>query len=188
MSLTDAELQDLYERYAPLVYRRALAILHDPVDADDVVQETFARVIKHHDRFRQEASPMTWMYRISTNYSLNLIRNRKGRAQKLRHRKQDVVGDGLVPEVEEAFEDHVRIHDLLGQVDEQTRLCVVHTFFDQMTRQQTADVVGLSVPTVRKRIHTFLELARRTLGTPEALATAVCLALFLPLLLQRVLA
>ncbi len=161
MDLSDAELAVLYDRYAHVIFHRARRILHNDEDAHDVVQETFSRVIRNADAFRQQSSPLTWMYAIATNYSLNQLRNRKGRRQKLEDR-----GTELTPHqrVEEAFEDHERLLALLADADDETRACVVHTYFDDCTRQETAELVGLSVPTVRKRVNTFLERARRELG------------------------
>ncbi len=65
---------------------------------------------------------------------------------------------------------------LLDRVDEQTRACVIHTFFDDCTRQETARLVGLSVPTVRKRINAFLDLARRAFQAAAAMLSALALS------------
>lgn len=165
MPMTDKELAALYERYANIVLRRCRAILGNEEDARDALHETFARVIRHQDEFRREASPLTWMYRISTNLCLNEIRNRTGRRAKLEHR-----GDEVTPEplsIAGLGLDDARIRDLLGEVDDETRACVVHTWFDECTRQEVADLVGLSVPTVRKRLETFLALARQRLQIPS---------------------
>jgi len=157
MSITDQELAALYERYAHILFRRCRSILGSEEDAHDAVQETFAKVLRHSDEFRSEASPLTWMYRISTNWCLNQLRNHQRRHQKLEQH-----GDLLLPAAQGTRhgldEDRVRL--LLAEVDEETRQCVVHTYFDDCTRQETADLVGLSVPTVRKRVSEFLELAR----------------------------
>ena len=116
------------------------------------------------------------MYKISTNYCLNQIRNGKGRRQKLVDHKAEIAGP-LLAEQSESFEDHDRILEILEACDEQTRLCVIHTYFDDCTRQETADLVGLSVPTVRKRIATFIQRARRTLAAAVALLLALSHAL-----------
>ena len=163
MTINDQELAALYDRYAHIVYRRCLSILRNEEDAHDAVQETFARVIRNHSEFRGQASPLTWMYKISTNYCLNQLRNGKGRRGKL---------DVLVHEVATSAPavtgrlDEARVVALLEHCDEETRACVMHTFFDECTRQEVADLVGLSVPTVRKRIEDFLEKARTDLGVP----------------------
>jgi DNA-directed RNA polymerase specialized sigma24 family protein len=49
----------------------------------------------------------------------------------------------------------------------------MYTFFDDCTRQEVADLVGISVPTVRKRIRQFLERARRQLGVTLAMVVAL---------------
>ena len=175
MPPTDAELQSLYAQYAPVIHRRCRSILGNEEDAHDAVQETFSRVIVNWDRFRGEASPLTWMYRISTNYCLNRIRNRKGRRRKLEDR-----GFELVPGAGESESggDHPRIRRLLAEVDDEMRAVVVYTFFDDCTRAETARLVGVSVPTVRKRVRQFLDHARRSLSV--AALALVLLTLWRP--------
>ncbi len=163
MELTDDELAALYDRYAPVLYHRCRSILRDDEAAWDAVQETFARVIKHAGAFREQSSPLTWMYKISTNYAINQLRNRTARQQKLERHGENVVPAALGGEVDD-HEDLGRILDLLDEADPQTRACVIHTYFDDCTREETAALVGLSVPTVRKRINTFLVRARQRLG------------------------
>lgn len=164
MTITDQELAGLYDRYAHIVFRRCVSILGNEEDAHDAVQETFARVIRHADEFRGQASPLTWMYRISTNYCLNQLRNRSGRRAKLEHNQHELGADATgAPPAMSGF-DRERILALLEAADEETRACVVHTFFDECTRQEVADLVGLSVPTVRKRIDEFLDRARSEMG------------------------
>jgi RNA polymerase sigma-70 factor (ECF subfamily) len=161
MELSDRELADLYDRYAPVLFVRCRTLLRNDEDAQDAVHETFARVIRNARGFREQSSPLTWMYKISTNYCLNQLRNGKGRREKLHHHKTEITGMDAPPA--ESFEDHDRVLNLLDTFDEQTRQCVIYTYFDDCTRQETADLVGISVPTVRKRIQTFLTRARRTL-------------------------
>jgi RNA polymerase sigma-70 factor (ECF subfamily) len=173
MELTDAELSQLYDRYAHVLFHRCRSILRSDQDAWDAVQETFARVIRNSDTFRQQSSPLTWMYKISTNYALNQLRNRKTRDRKHEDHKEEIVGPGHTGPSDEADEDHARILALLEDADEETRACVVHTFFDDCTREETARLVGLSVPTVRKRINTFLERARRQLGVVAAILALI---------------
>lgn len=164
--MNDAELAELYDRYAHVVYHRCLRILGNEEDAHDALQETFAKVLRHGGSFREEASPLTWMYRISTNHCLNVIRNRKGRRDKLHVHREEIAGDGITSPVEAI--DHQRLRDLLAEADDEERQCVVYTYFDDCSRQEVADLVGLSVPTVRKRIQTFLDRARRTLSWSPA--------------------
>jgi RNA polymerase sigma-70 factor (ECF subfamily) len=175
--LTDDELARLYDRYGHVLYHRCRSILRNDEEARDAVQETFARVIRNADQFRAQSSPLTWMYRISTNYCLNQLRNRRGREKKHEDHREEIGGPSVVRPSESDDADQSRILALLGHADEETRACVVHTFFDDCTREEVASLVGISVPTVRKRINTFLEQARRELGVALAAVAALLLVI-----------
>ncbi len=173
MNLTDAELTDLYERTAHVVYNRCLRILKNEEQARDAVHEVYARVLTKGNQFRGESKPMTWLYRIATNYCLNQLRNQQGRRKKLANNRQDIVGDGFSEPSEADRADLSLVTAMLNEVDPETRQCVMYTFFDDCTRQEVADLVGISVPTVRKRIRQFLERARRQLGVTLAMVVAL---------------
>ncbi len=179
MPISDADLQQLYDRYAHVVYRRALGILGNEEEAADAVQETFARVIVHYDGFRKESSPLTWMYRISTNYCLNRMRNRSTRAHKRLRHKEAIVGDGFSRGGAEHWEAEETIRRLLEDTDEETRRMVIHLFFDEMTRQETARMLGISVPTLRKRLRIFLSSARKSMLASSAAGTRTLLAVMI---------
>jgi len=176
MEFTDDEVAHLYDRYGPVLYHRCRSILRNDEDARDAVQETFARVLRHAESFRRQASPLTWMYRISTNHCLNRIRDRRGQQRKHDQHREDIVGPGVSrPHDGADAADRERILALLDDADDETKACVVHTFFDDCTREEVAELVGLSVPTVRKRVNMFLETARRHLGLSLASAVGVLL-------------
>lgn len=167
MQPTDSELTVLYDRYAAVLHQRARSILGSDEAAWDAVHETFARVIRHWDRFRGESSPLTWMYRITTNWCLNQLRNHKTREGKHTAFRMDIVGSEHTWQKTE--EDAEVVRRVLSGCDDETKRIVLHTFFDDMTRQQVAEHVGLSVPTVRKRLNTFYLRARTLIETPGAL-------------------
>jgi RNA polymerase sigma-70 factor (ECF subfamily) len=89
MLLSDAELvssilagdreayRHLVERHTRAVFRLAWRITGNSTDAEDVVQESFLRAYRSLDRFDQRAAFSTWLLRIASNYSLDLVRARK---------------------------------------------------------------------------------------------------------------
>jgi RNA polymerase sigma-70 factor, ECF subfamily len=172
---TEAELAALYARYAGPIHHRALSILKNEELAQEAVQETFVRVMRNWDQFRGDASPYTWMYRITTNFCLNQLRNRNSRLQKQVNHRTDIMGEETTWMRDESEADVIRA--LLADADLETRQVVMHLYFDDMTKEQTALAVGLSVPTVRKRLDAFLRRAKRNLSSPSA-AAALALATF----------
>lgn len=177
MQVSDSELRELYTRYGPVIFHRARSILGDPEEANDAVQETFARVIRHHESFRQEASPLTWMIRISTNLCLNQLRNRRGREAKHVHRKDEIFGDGASAPTAPKLADAELVRRLLADADEDTRAILVHLYFDDMTREEAAKIAGISLPTLRKRVDFFFRRARRLIEddrVPLAMVVILC--------------
>jgi len=164
LEATEADIEALYDQYGAILFHRCRSILKNDEDANDAVQETFARVIRTWTTFRSESSPLTWMYRISTNYCLNQLRNRSGRSQKREQHRDAIVGDGVSLPRTSAWEDADTVRGLLANEDEQTQRIVLHLYFDDMTREQAARLVGISVPTLRKRLQAFFGRARKQMA------------------------
>lgn len=70
----DAAFRDLISQYKEALYWhiRKIVISHD--DANDVLQNTFIKVFKNIDTFKEESKLYSWMYRIASNESLTFIK------------------------------------------------------------------------------------------------------------------
>jgi RNA polymerase sigma-70 factor, ECF subfamily len=66
----------LVERYQKKVYAVALGMVKDAEDAMDVSQEAFVKVHRYLDRFKGDSSFYTWLYRITTNTCIDVLRRR----------------------------------------------------------------------------------------------------------------
>ena len=78
----DAEaFRVLVERHSRSLFRLAFRMTGNESDAEDVVQETFLRAFRQLGRFDDRASFGTWLYRIATNCSLDLVRSKKRRSE-----------------------------------------------------------------------------------------------------------
>jgi len=72
----------LVEQHSRAIFRLAFRMTGNEEDAEDVVQETFLRAYKQLDKYEARSSFSTWLYRIASNYSLDLIRMRKRHEEK----------------------------------------------------------------------------------------------------------
>src|SRR5579863_9712877 len=72
----------LVERHSRTVYRLAFRMTANEQDAEDLVQETFLKACKQLDKFDGRASFSTWLYRIASNCSVDLLRSRKTRERR----------------------------------------------------------------------------------------------------------
>ena len=72
-----SEFARMVDEYSSQIYRLALKILGDQLDAEDVLQNTFLKALQSISKFEGRSSLSTWLYRIAVNESLMLIRKRK---------------------------------------------------------------------------------------------------------------
>lgn len=71
--------QEVYQRFAEMVFGLALRMSGDREEAADLSQETFLRVYRHLGRFRGQSSLKTWIYRITINCCRTRLRKRSRR-------------------------------------------------------------------------------------------------------------
>ncbi|MCM8825742.1 MAG: sigma-70 family RNA polymerase sigma factor [Candidatus Omnitrophica bacterium] len=71
------EFEQIYKKYANMLYRTAYRMVKNDADALDIVQEAFIRIYNGFDRFRNQANIQTWMYRIVMNLCYDYFRRKK---------------------------------------------------------------------------------------------------------------
>jgi RNA polymerase sigma factor (sigma-70 family) len=155
----------LYRRWGPMVLRRARAILGDEQAARDTMQEVFLRALGDSARFRHEASPVTWLYRATTNLCLNVLRDGARRQRLMALQTPHAPPAGPLPE------DKVALAAVLRQVPESLREIAVYYYLDQMNQDEIAEVCGVSRRTVGNRLEEFRALAREAAGPLQEVAS-----------------
>ncbi len=151
---------ELFERYHGVVYRRCRALLRDPEDAAEAVQDVFERAVSGLGRFRLRSSPLTWLYAIATRHCLQQLRNHSARALKDALLTADP--DSVCPDLA-ARTDLERALAALEPTDQEL---VIYAFRDGMTQDEIAEVVRLSRKTVGRRLRVLSEHLALTLDGP----------------------
>ncbi len=164
MPSDQALLREFYERYAHRVYARCRYLLRDDEEARDAMHDTFIKAQKNLDGFRGEASPLTWLTRIATNHCLNLIRSKKAKWRE-RYRQQELHAEKIEHASPSAdgisfAEDSQLLRRVLDRVDKSLAEVAVYYFVDEMTQKEITELVGISTPTLRKRLREFVAIAR----------------------------
>ena len=83
----------LVERHSRSVFRLAFRMTGNEQDAEDVVQESFLRAYRQLGRFESRANFGTWLYRITANCAVDLMRAKQARHDQVRGDSLDLVGD-----------------------------------------------------------------------------------------------
>ena len=69
----------LYNRYGNKVFAKCMSILKDPTQAEDAMQDIFIKIILSLAKFQGKSKFSTWIYSITYNYCIDLIRKNKKR-------------------------------------------------------------------------------------------------------------
>jgi RNA polymerase sigma-70 factor (ECF subfamily) len=154
------DVADLYARYAPFVLRRVLRFFARD-EAEEVVHEVFVKVLENAASFRAEASPTTWLYRLTTNHCINRVRD-LGRRRELWQQHGEAVWIRRAPEDEQ--ETAVFLREFWQGLDAELVQVGLHYFVDGMTHAEIARVMNVSRRTVGNRLEQLREEARSKAG------------------------
>jgi RNA polymerase sigma-70 factor (ECF subfamily) len=149
----------LYDRYANAIFGIALQIVGDESLAKDVVQDSFVKVWKNAASFDPRRSKVfTWMYRIVRNTAIDRLRREKNK------RTDEIQNDGSDVSLKTTREVHTDSMDIpaqLNKLEEKYRETVVLLFFKGHTQQETADILGIPLGTVKSRWRVALRELRK---------------------------
>lgn len=155
MPLPHAEVARLYAAHARRVHRWVSRFTRGP-DVEEIVHEVFVKVIESIDRFRADASPVTWLYRLTTNHCLNRVRDAGRRADLWRAHVDTLWAPPITAAEQETL---ASLDQLWRRLDDELVESAWYYFVDGMSHAEIARIVGCSERTVGNRIERVRRLA-----------------------------
>lgn len=166
----------LITRYHQPIYGLVYRILADPADAADTTQEVFLKVFRGMKRFNGECSLKTWLYRIAIHEASNQRRwwfRHKSKETSMERQDEDgncfalcetLVDPGESPLEALAHEEvRARVEQELKQVAEPYRTAVVLRDIEGLSYEEIAEVLQVSLGTVKSRLIRGREALRKRL-------------------------
>jgi RNA polymerase sigma-70 factor (ECF subfamily) len=149
--------------YLDRMYPAALRLARDPEDAEDLVQETFARAYASFRQFEPGTNLNAWLYRILANTFFNTYRKRQREPQQPAAaiedwqvaRAEPRTSSGLKSAETQALErlPDSRVKHALQELPESNRIAVYPADVEAFTYQEIADITGTPIGTVMSRLH-----------------------------------
>lgn len=153
---------ELIRRYERRVYRMARQITQNDEDAEDVLQESFLKAFEHLDSFQGQSKFYTWLTRIAVNESLMKLRKRKSDRtvsldENIETEEEPIVREIAVwddtPESKYSQEELRQILDkAIDSLKPIFRTVFVLRDVEELSTEETAEVLGLSIAAVKSRL------------------------------------
>lgn len=168
-----AAFEEVYVRFADMVFGLALRMSGDRDVAADLSQETFLRVYRHLGRFGGRSSLKTWIYRVTVNCCRSQLRRRGRRrverpADGGRERLDEVPDERAGPEQRALGQDlGRRLKAAIAELPIGFREAVVLRDVHGLSYAEIGEVLGVRIGTVRSRIARGRERLRQRLEESE---------------------
>jgi len=156
--MNDQEFSELAEKHAGFVYNVAYRMMGNQHDAEEVAQDAFISAYRARDRFRGDAQPTTWLYRITVNAALMRLRRDKRRKETTvpEDARPDVPSDDPAQSpVASAINTELgdRIQAAIGDLPEDLKTAVVLRDVQGLSNEEAAEVLEVSVSALKARLH-----------------------------------
>ena len=164
----DAEaFRMLVDQHSHRVFRLAFRITGNEQDAEDIVQETFLRAYRNIGRYDSRASVSTWLHKITSNCSIDLLRKRKRRPTA----SLDEHHDGQLPASNTPGPERVaagqefgrRVNSALSGLSAKERVAFTLRHFEELSIREIAEVMHSPEGSVKNNIFRAVRKLRAVL-------------------------
>ena len=178
-----AALESLFEKYQDRVFGLAMQIVQQTQDAEEVLQQTFLKVVEHIDELREDVRFTAWLMRIATNQALSLLRHRvsspniqlvedNGDASYPSNDASDNFVTQKTLSLWQDTPDRIAARREIGQklaetissLDSKYSLVLLLRDFEGLSTQETAEALQISPGNVKARLLRAKKMLRQRLG------------------------
>ena len=153
----------LVETYQKRVIKTAYYFLGNMEDAEDVAQDVFIEILNSIGNFRQSSALSTWIYRITVNRSLNVVKKNKQRQYFIRiesmfgiaKQGKSILVHESAPDINSLAENETRkiLKEIVSGLPVNQRTVFILSKYEEMSYKEISEVTELSVSSVESLLH-----------------------------------
>ena len=174
----DYAYNEIVNRYGEKIFRLAMRITKNPESAEEVLQNVFVKLIEKLGTFREESRLATWIYTVSSNEAFMFLRGKNKNSSKeisveefnnkengSAYEGLQIKYDGFGPDDSAInVEQQELLEKAINELPEEYRVVFQLRDVEGLSNQQTAEVLGLSLPAVKSRILRARNQLKKKLG------------------------
>lgn len=143
------QFDNIYEKYAPKVFRICLGYTNNYDQAKDLTQDTFIAVWENLNDFRGDSSLATWIFRIASNKCLRALDKEKRHERLI---KTLPTNDAETIEIDTNDAKLTVLRNCIAELPETHRL-IIGMYMEDIPQEKIAEILGISHANVRVKIH-----------------------------------
>lgn len=169
----EASFAEMICRYEAKVHNLAMRLTRNPEDAEEVLQDVFITVYRKIDSFEGKAKFSSWLYRITVNAAFMKLRKKKQEKAVSMEDMLSVVENKAASQPTAfgaradslAVNNQIResLENAIGRLPEDYRAVFVLRDVDGLSNKEVSDILGLSIPAVKSRLHRSRIMLRKKL-------------------------
>ncbi len=144
----------LVRKYQKQIYWHVRRIVIDHDDSDDVVQNTFIKIWKNINKFREESKLFTWIYRIATNEALNFLKRKRQKLFIPLVNVEERLSNSLSDDIYfNGNEIQLKLQKAILQLPEKQRLVFNMKYYDEIKYKDMSEILNTSVGALKASYH-----------------------------------
>ena len=159
----------LINKYSEKLYRKALSMVSNPDDAQDILQEAFLSAFRAFEKFRAESGIYTWLYRIVINKAKDHLGKRKVKRENLiNHQEIQFEDDRINYQKDVELDDDSQfLFEKINSMDSIYRDILIKRYFDELSYQGIGEICGINIGTVKSRLFKAKEILKKIIISSE---------------------
>lgn len=131
--------KEIYNLHKDLVYNLCLSYLPNGEDAEDATQEIFVKIHKQLFSYQGKSTLKTWIYRITINYCLDVLKSRK------RQKRFAFISSIFFPNSNELKHDLVELNHPGIQLEQKESLSILFNHINNLSEQQKTALILVKI-------------------------------------------
>jgi RNA polymerase sigma-70 factor (ECF subfamily) len=158
------DFEEIYQEYAPMVYRTAKGVLGNSQDAEDVLQTIFLRLLRRDLPPDLKQNPRAYLYRAAVNLSLDTI---EARRRHVLTDQADRLGVSAPADNSHPEEElHKRLYEAIAQLGPEAAEILILRYVHNTSDAEIAKMLGTSRGVIAVRLFRSRARLKKLLGSP----------------------
>ncbi len=148
------DFYEVYDQHYDRVRNFILASVKNRWVADDLVQETFLRVLQNLSKVRDQAKLSGWIFRIAANLCQDYFRSPSRKLVPIEDNPAgELLGESSLEKEIEKYQTSLLVQDLIKLLPEPLRQAIFLCDIKEESQQEAADLLGISLDNLKVRLH-----------------------------------